>query len=132
MLWPNGASMLEGQPFTVEKGKFLADRPLVWLIGEAFRVTRGPHRELRLSFLILEHDEDDILHPNYQYEPHPSLDSTVFLPGIVTLARNRGACWIRRSLPLSMACKRRGYRRRDSEPGFSDGYTGANPFATCV
>ena len=63
----------------------------MWLIGEAFRVARRAHGELGLSFLILEYDEDDILHPNYQYEPHPSLDNTVFLPGIVTPARNRGA-----------------------------------------
>ncbi len=124
--------MLEGYSFPSEKEKFSVDRPFVWLIGEAFRVARGPHGEFCFSFLILEDDEHDILRPKCQQGAHPSLDGTVFIPCTVTLVRSRGACWIRRSLPLSTACRRRGYRPRGSEPGFSDGYTGANPFATHV
>ena len=41
----------------------------MWLVGEAFRVARRAHGELGLSFLILEHDEDDILHPSCQTGP---------------------------------------------------------------
>lgn len=61
--------MSGGYPLQAEKTKDSVDRPFVWLIGEAFRVSRGPHGELRLSFLILEDDEDDILHPNCQHGP---------------------------------------------------------------
>ena len=125
--------MSERQPFTMEKGKLLVGRPFVWLIGEAFRVARGAHSEPRLSFLILEDDEDDILRRSCQYGPTPVwINGMVFLPYIVTLVRSLDACWIRRSLPLSTACTRRGHRPRGSEPGFSDECTGANPFATCV
>ena len=64
MLWPGGSSVSEGYPFQAEKEKPSLDQPFVWLIGEAFRVARGPHGEFRLSLLILEDDEDDILRPS--------------------------------------------------------------------